>query len=277
MQVRWLGWAGIEVQSDGARLLVDPLADAGAVFAGLAPGAKDVELPAIVASDSDHHAIAALLTHLHRDHADAVALAQALHEDATIYEPPGLGGAGQENLGLAQADAELARTGLRRQTLAPWESAQAGPFTVTALPAVDGLGDPQVSWLIESGERRVLHLGDTAYHGYWWRIAQRHGPFDVVFAPINGAVVRFPHRRPASSLPVVLTPEQAAQAGELLGARVVVPMHYDGYRYEPFYVPEPSAIETFLTAAGGRPFEARRLAPGESLVLGAQTHAPDLA
>jgi L-ascorbate metabolism protein UlaG (beta-lactamase superfamily) len=125
-----------------------------------------------------------------------------------------------------------------------------------------------VSWLIEAGGHRVLHLGDTIYHGYWWRMAQRHGPFDAVFAPINGAVVRFPHRRPASPIEATLTPEQAALAGELLGARVIVPMHYDGYRLEPFYVPVDGAAEAFTSAAAGRPYEARTLKVGETLELG---------
>ena len=108
---------------------------------------------------------------------------------------------------------------------------------LTALPAVDGLGDPQVAWLVEADGLRVLHLGDTVFHGYWWRMAKRHGPFDVVFAPINGAVVDFPHLQPPSSMPAAMEPEQAALAGDLLGAGTVVPMHYDGYEIDPWYLP----------------------------------------
>ena len=66
-------------------------------------------------------------------------------------------------------------------------------------------------------------------------MARRHGPFDVVFAPINGAVVDFPHLQPPSPLAATMEPEQAALAGELLGARTVVPMHYDGFAIDPWY------------------------------------------
>ena len=114
-------------------------------------------------------------------------------------------------------------------------SVTAGPFTLTALPAVDGVGDPQVAWLVEAGGVRVLHLGDTMFHGYWWRMALRHGPFDVVLVPVNGAVVGFPHRTPASPLPVALDPEQAALAAELLGARLAIPIHAEGYEIDGVY------------------------------------------
>ena len=162
-----------------------------------------------------------------------------------MHEPVWPGGADVENLALAQANAELERAGLSRRPVEAWERVEAGPFVLTALPAVDGLGDPQVSWLVEAEGQRVLHLGDTVFHGYWWRMARRHGPFDVVFAPINGAVVDFPHLQPPSPLAAAMEPEQAALAGELLGRGTVVPMHYGGYEIEPWYRPVSDAAERF--------------------------------
>ena len=96
-------------------------------------------------------------------------------------------------------------------------------------------------------------------------MARRAGPFDVVLAPVNGAVVDFPHQQPASPLPAAMTPEQAALAGELLGAGTVIPMHYDGFAFEPHYVPIPAARERFEAAARGRPYRAALLTAGEAL------------
>ena len=62
-----------------------------------------------------------------------------------------------------------------------------------------------------------------------------------------------------------MVPEQAALAGELLGADTVIPMHYGGYAFEPHYVPIDNARELFEAAARGRPFRATPLAVGESL------------
>lgn len=264
MRVRWLGWAGVEVEAEGERVVVDPLGEPAATFAPLGGAAEGAALPEVVPAEPSR-ALAGLVTHLHRDHTDAPALAAALAPGARVFEPPRADGEPVENLALAQADAELSRSGLQRAPLAVWESRVVGPFTLTALPAVDGLGDPQVAWLIEGEGRRVLHLGDTIYHSYWWRIAHRHGPFDLVLAPINGAVISFPHLRPPSPLASTLEPEQAVLAAEILGARAVAPIHYGGYAAAGLYEPTADPLERFLAAAGGRGFTARVAEPGETL------------
>jgi L-ascorbate metabolism protein UlaG (beta-lactamase superfamily) len=268
MKVRWLGWAGVEVEARGETLVIDPLADPGATFAALGKAAADVQLPAFVTPRAEQAAVAGLVTHLHRDHTDAAALAQALAPEAAVHMPAWPGGEDVENLALAQANAELDQASLARLEIEPWDRLEVGPFTITAMPAVDGLGDPQVSWGIEVGDVRVAHFGDTRFHGWWWRMARRAGPFDLAFMPINGAAVNFPHLQPPSPLAAAMDPEEAALAGELLGAEVVVPIHYDGYAIDPWYRPVDDAVGRFLTAAEGRSYEPRVLGPGEELTIG---------
>jgi L-ascorbate metabolism protein UlaG (beta-lactamase superfamily) len=270
MRLTWLGWAGAELEADGATVVVDPLDDAGAVFAPLGEAAAGAPLPRVV-PPSAGGAVAGLVTHLHRDHADASALAAALAPGAPLLEPPAGGGDAFEELSLAQADAELNAAGLNRRRVAPWESVAVGPFKLTALPACDGVGDPQVAWLVDADGVRVLHLGDTMFHGYWWRMARRHGPFDAVLVPVNGAVLGFPHRRPASPLPAALDPAQAAIAAEILGARVAVPIHAEGYEIDGIYKPVPDAAERFAAAAAERGVPVRSLDAGETIeVVSAQ-------
>ena len=88
--------------------MIDPLADPLAVFAWPGERAHAVRLPEVVSPPPG--AIAGLLTHLHRDHADAGALAAG----ATLYEPLDYGGQGVERLALPQADQELAAAELAR-------------------------------------------------------------------------------------------------------------------------------------------------------------------
>lgn len=266
MELRYLGWAGAELRSSGATVVIDPLADADAVFAPLGERAAGMQVPQIVAP-SPGRAAAGLVTHLHRDHADAGALAAALAPGAPVLQPRAGGGNALEQAALAQADAELAAAGFARRRVEPWESASAGPFTLTALPAADGLGDPQVAWLAEAGDVRVLHLGDTLFHGWWWRMALRHGPFDAVLVPVNGAVVGFPHRHPASPLPATLDPERAALAASILGARLAIPIHADGYELDDVYRPVPDASTRFAAAAAERGVPVRVLEPGEDIDL----------
>ena len=110
MRLTWLGWAGAELESGGATVVVDPLRDAGAVFAPLGEQAAGTPLPSVVAPTAGA-AVAGLVTHLHRDHADAGALAAALAPGAPVLEPPAGGGEGLEELALAQAEHELAAAG----------------------------------------------------------------------------------------------------------------------------------------------------------------------
>jgi L-ascorbate metabolism protein UlaG (beta-lactamase superfamily) len=62
-----------------------------------------------------------------------------------------------------------------------------------------------------------------------------------------------------------MSPEQAALAGELLGAQIVVPMHYGGFAIEPHYRPVADARERFERAAGGCAYRPAALAPGDAL------------
>jgi len=246
MRIRWLGWAGVEIEAQGERVVIDPLRDAAAVFAWLGERAGATPLPDVVPAQPG--AIAGLLTHLHRDHADAGALGAALGAGTTVYEPVDYGGESHERLAIIQADHELAAAGLARHQAAVWTSTRAGAFTLTALPAVDGTGDPQVSWLVEADGKRVLHLGDTLWHGWWWRIRDRYGPPDIVLAPINGPRLTFPHRRPASSLPGAMEPEQAALAAELLKTDRLGPIHYGGYDLPGVYEPVSEPLERLAAA-----------------------------
>lgn len=263
MRLRMLGWAGVEIEADGATVVVDALDDAGAVFAPLGERAAGMTAPEVVPATAGA-AVAGLVTHLHRDHTDARALAAALRPGAPVLGPPPNVGQPIDGLALAQAEHELAAAGLELTAVALWESVTAGPFTLTALPAVDGVGDPQVSWLIEADGVRVLHLGDTMFHGYWWRFAQRSGPIDAVLTPVNGAVIAFPHRTPASPLSIVMNPEQAAVAAEILGAAVAIPIHGEGYLVDGIYRGEDDASSRFVAAAEERGVTARTVGLGET-------------
>jgi L-ascorbate metabolism protein UlaG (beta-lactamase superfamily) len=259
MRCTYLGWAGVEIEHEGATLVIDPLADAAAVFAGLGAAAREAILPEVVPPTSGT-AVAGLLTHLHRDHADADALSHALADGAPVLMPDTEASDGP---GVAPVLDELSAAGQATLPVSPYQSLTVDPFTVTALPAVDGLGDPQVSWAVAAGDHRILHCGDTMFHGWWWRFVEAAGPFDAVFLPVNGAALNFPFRRPPSPLPAVLTPDQAAAAAGALKAATAVPIHFGAYDLDPYYRSIPDARERFL----GLTSQATPLEPGETLEL----------
>lgn len=277
MRCRSLGWAGVEVEHDGASLVIDALADPTATYAAVGRAAAGVTFPEIVSPqpEGDGEVVAGLITHLHRDHADAAALSAVLAAGARVLLPATGGGrsdggrsdGGRSDGGISQARDELRAASLQLHEVSPWESLTIDPFTLTALPAADGTGEAQLSWAVAAGDHRVIHCGDTMFHGWWWRAAEVAGPFDVAFLPINGAVLNFPWCQPASPLPAIMTPEQAVHAARALGARTAVPIHFGGYDLEPFYRSIPDALVRFEKAAASAGTEIALLEPGETLSL----------
>jgi len=256
--VRRLGWAGLELAFGDDTLVVDLFEDRHA----LAPFVEEVTGPLPAPST---RAACALVTHLHADHADADAIGRALSADGLVLRPEPARGDDLDRVATAAAEAGLASLAATVRIVTAWESCSVGPFAVNAVPAVDGFGDPQVSWVIEAGGRRVLHGGDTVFHGAWWPIATRFQPFDAVFLPINGAVCDFPHRQPPSPLPATLDPLQASVAAAILGAGVAVPIHYDAIHQPRVYEQASHPLRSFLAAASERGVETRILEPGEWL------------
>jgi L-ascorbate metabolism protein UlaG (beta-lactamase superfamily) len=245
MRCRWLGWAGVELEADGERIVIDPLGDPAALYRVLGDAAAGVRLPSVVEPTAERPALAALVTHLHRDHADAPAIAKTLAPGAPVLLPE----LKYDGPGVAQAVHEFAKETLNLRPTSAWETVVVGPFTVTALPAADGTGEEQLSWAVEADGTRIVHCGDTVFHGWWWPAAEQAGPFDVAFLPVNGAVVNFPWRQPASPLPAAMDPDQAVVAAAALGAERTVPIHFDGFDLDPYYRSIPEANRRFHDTA----------------------------
>jgi L-ascorbate metabolism protein UlaG (beta-lactamase superfamily) len=265
MRCRWLGWAGIELEYDGARIVIDALGDPRAVYQAVGGMAAHAKIPNVVEPKSTPVAVAGLLTHLHRDHADAGALVRTLGKSGSVYMPAPDRVDNAANANVKHATEELDASGLKLIEVVEWQPLQLGPFKATPVPAVDGGGDPQVSWAVEAGGKRILHCGDTMFHGLWWRAVMRAGPFDAAFLPINGAIVDFRWRQPSSLMEAVMTPEQAVGAGRALNAGVTIPIHFDGFELDPHYRSVPNALERFSAAARERGIKTRPLQVGESI------------
>ncbi|KUF13267.1 MBL fold metallo-hydrolase [Streptomyces silvensis] len=258
MRVRRLGWAGLEIEADGRLLLIDYVRDLSPLFTGWKSD-KGLAAPS-------GKATAALVTHLHRDHTDASALAETLMPGAPVLRPAPGHGDDIDNVTTLLAERELAEHHLSAEVVEIWSTRDIGPFHVTALPAVDGLGDPQLNWLVEADGQRIFHGGDTMFHGYWWLIARRFSPVDAVFLPANGAVVDAPHLQPPSPEPAAMDPRQSATAAEILDARYAIPMHYEPEQPDKIagYVEVADPEKEFRTHTGRR---GRVLPVGEWLDL----------
>ena len=260
MRIKRLGWSGIEIEQDGDTLLVDYILDTS----GLPLRDNQQSFPR---ASTPASAVAGLMTHLHADHADPIALVAALREGAPVLRPEPAPGSGPDLELTAHAEAAFDKVALNTHVVGAWASQDAAPFSLHAVPAVDGFGDPQVSWVIESGGKRIIHAGDTLFHGYWWKIAQRFGSFDHAFLPINGAIVDFPFLQPPRDQEAVMTPEEAAKAARMLGARGVTPIHYGALHQPPAYIETSDPVERLRAAATSLDLKVDVREPGEWVEL----------
>ena len=236
-----LSWAGIKLELGDRTLLIDPW-----ISPEIWEGAWTMPVVPIDVATRGRNV---LITHLHNDHFDPAAIRAALPDTGSV---------------VCHRDiaASVAARGFRVLALELYEPAPLGEFTAVPVPAVDGLGERQVSWVVIGGGRRIIHCGDTVWHGAFQRIGRAHGPFDAAFLPINGAQVLAV--TPRAGIPAVLTPEQAVGAAVALGARLVCPIHY-GLHDPKAYLEFPRAESAFLRVARQRGVPVERALPGETL------------
>ena len=212
MKLQRLSWAGLKGESNGQILLIDAVQN---YQRGASIGAeKPFQFVENTAAD------VVLITHLHSDHYDPEAIRAVLKPEGCFVVSE-------------QIATEVTNDGFAPLALALNIPQQIGNFTVTAVFAMDGVGDKQVSWVIEADGQRILHGGDTMWHNQFWQLGKTWQHFDAVFLPVNGAVVNIPRVEP-SPVPITLTPIQAITVTRLLHADVLIPIHY-GFHKEGVY------------------------------------------
>lgn len=257
MKIRRLGWNGLEVTAQGKSLVIDYVQDSSAFLRANWRGGTPV--PPLRTP-----AVAALVTHLHEDHTDVAAIESAVGPDGIVLRPKPFAGSAAEVVFTAKQEGDLAASGLHVRTVSEWEQNELGPFTVTAVPAIDGLGDPQVNWVVEAEGARLFHGGDTMFHGYWWLVAGRLGPIDVAALPINGAVIDVPHLQPVSTLAACMGPREAVQAAISLQAKILLPLHYGVFGETVVYIEDDAPLEHVKELAETAGQRVVSLNPGET-------------
>ncbi len=123
--------------------------------------------------------------------------------------------------------------------LEPWsrievERSDSDPVRVTAVPAqhgpdgTDHITGPVIGFVLEApGSEKVYVSGDNASLDVVRSIADRLGPFDV--AVLFAGAVQLAHRFDGAYL--TLSSDRAAEAAKLLDARVVIPVHFEGWTH----------------------------------------------
>jgi L-ascorbate metabolism protein UlaG (beta-lactamase superfamily) len=110
------------------------------------------------------------------------------------------------------------------------QSTRIGHFTLHGVPAAhnelerDAAGRCRyMGYVVEFGPWTVYHSGDTLWYPGMEEVLSKF-KIDLALLPING---NKPERRVAGNL----NGEEAAQLGKAIGARMVIPCHYDMFTF----------------------------------------------
>jgi L-ascorbate metabolism protein UlaG (beta-lactamase superfamily) len=246
----WLGQSGFLLQAQGRHLLFDPyLSDALTKKYALTDKPHVRMTERVVGPERLGMVEVVTSSHMHTDHLDAETLGPLLRANERI------------ELIIPEANRELVAERLgelprRPRGLDAGESAVAAGFTVHAVPAAHELVErdsrgrhPYLGYVVEWAGGTVYHSGDTLRYEGMAEILRRW-TIDVALLPING---RAPERRVAGNL----SGREAAQLAHDIGARCVIPCHFDMFE---FNTATPDGFMEACRALGQR---FRVLAAGE--------------
>ncbi|MEU5866799.1 MULTISPECIES: MBL fold metallo-hydrolase [unclassified Nonomuraea] len=245
MKIRYAGGPTAVIELGGVRLLVDPTFDAPGDHPVGARVLKKTAGPAF-APDEVGPVDAVLLSHdQHPDNLDNAGRALL----ATVP------------LALSTASA-AERVGEPVRALPNWSETEVGPVRVTGVPAQHGPDGTEhltgeVTGFVLSGEGlpTVYVSGDNASLDVVRAVAARFPQIDVALLFAGGA------RTPLVDGFLTLTSEDAVTAADILGARHVVPLHFEQWAH---FTQGRDTLEKAFAGLGER---FVLLAPGEQVEL----------
>lgn len=220
----WLGQSGFLLQLVDHHLLLDPYLSDSLTAKYERTDKPHVRMTARVVDPALLDFVDAVTSsHNHTDHLD----------DETLG--PILAARPQTKLVIPEANRDFVAVRLRCDPAAPiglddGGEVEVGPFRIAAVPAAhesldrDALGrHHHLGYVVRFGRWSLYHPGDCVrYDGQVERL--RRFPIDLALLPING---RAPERR----VPGNFTGPEAAQLAHDIGARLVVPCHYEMFEF----------------------------------------------
>ena len=226
--VWWLGQSGFLIVQDGRAIVLDPYLSDSLTQKYAQTDKPHVRMterviePSILASPGCIDLITS--SHNHTDHLDPETLLPLLDKNP------------ESRLVIPAANREFVLDRIpsikpdRLLELDHEQTIEAGRYRVTGIAAAHPTEEPDsagrckyLGYVIQCNGLMFYHSGDTLWHEPAIS-ALRHFRIDVAFLPINGDL---PQRRVAGNL----DGPQAARLARAIGARLVVPCHYDMFEF----------------------------------------------
>jgi L-ascorbate metabolism protein UlaG (beta-lactamase superfamily) len=232
----WLGQSGFLLQWNGRHLLLDPYLSDSLTAKYVHTPIPHVRMTALpVRPECLNFVDIVTSSHIHTDHLDPETIHQLLRSS------PGL------KLIIPEAERDAVEKKLSIRWPATFGLDQGGRVQIDGFQ-INGVASAHESveldsagrcrflgYVIEFGGWTIYHSGDTVLHSTLVEVLKRFR-VDVAVLPING---RSPERRVAGNL----NAEEAVWLGREIGARTVIPCHYDMFSFN------TAPVEHFVAAA----------------------------
>ncbi len=218
LRLWWLGQSGFVAQWEKRHLLLDPYLSDSLTKKYAQTDKPHVRMTERAVDPAQLDFIDVVTSsHNHTDHLDAETLGPLLRVNKEIV------------LVVPEANRKFVAERLGIEVKVPvglqfGQVAHAGPFQITPVPAAhEDLGPEYVGYIVRCGPWTIYHSGDTLlYKGMAEKL--RAFKVDVALLPING---RDPKRRVAGNL----NAKEAAELGKQIGAKTVIPCHYEMFEF----------------------------------------------
>lgn len=242
LRLWWFGGPSYAIKSARSILYVDPYHSG--------PRADDPQgfiraIPNYLFPEDISRADLVLSTHDHTDHCDPATLNPIAARTSALFAAAPSSAKLMEEWGFDRK---------RIRTMGPGSVLRHGDLTLTAFPSADWDDAEAVTFVLEAGGKTVFIGGDTMMFDQMSEIGLRYR-IDLAIL----ALAR--NRRDIIDKPLYFTPEELAQSAKALGARRVLPVHWDIWQA---WQEDPHAIAPHLEGSGTEPVI---LAQGESLAI----------
>lgn len=215
LRITWMGHSSVLVESNGRRVLTDPVwgerASPSSILGPERFHAPPIALDAIGALD------AVVISHDHYDHLDHPTIVALAQTGVPFVVPLGVG-AHLEHWGVP--DAQIVELDWWDE----WTSPKG--LTLVATPArhfsgrslIDRNSTLWASWVIRTAAHRVYFGGDTGMFPGFEEIGARLGPFDASLMPIGAYNTAW--------AAIHLNPEEAVAAHQMVKGGLFIPIHW---------------------------------------------------
>ena len=236
LRVTWLGHSTTLIELDGVTVLTDPMWSERSSPSPLV-GPKRFHPPPIAIADLPH-LDAVIVSHEHFDHLDMASIQALAARKVPFYVP----------LGVAAHLRAWGVPAAHVHELDWWERAPlTADVALMSTPArhFNGRGFPGregtfwTSWSLLGPKHRVFFSGDTGLSDGFREVAQRAGPFDLALLEIG--------QYHPSWGQIHLGPDGALSAHQMLGAKILLPIHWATFQLGMHDWNEPP--ETLVRAA----------------------------